>query len=83
MCVDVLVERSHYGTGVIWVLQAQSMTQLMDSNQEEVHTCDTDRDTQTWEKSSLNSDITSDHTVLDLYYINHVTLAFMNQRGIM
>lgn len=45
VCVDPLVERSHNGAGVIGVLQTQSMTELMDGNQEEVHTCKTDSDT--------------------------------------
>lgn len=43
VCVNPLVKRSHYGAGVIWVLQTQSMTELMDGNQEEVYTySDTD-----------------------------------------
>lgn len=44
VCVNPLVKRSHYGTGVIRVLQTQSMTELMDRNQEKVYTCKTGRD---------------------------------------
>lgn len=37
--VNPLVEGSHYGTGVIGVLQTQGVTELVDGNQEEVDTC--------------------------------------------
>lgn len=38
VCVSPLVKRSHHSAGVIWVLQTQSMTKLMDRNQEQVYT---------------------------------------------
>lgn len=38
--VHVLVKRSHYRSGVIGVLQTQSVAQLMDGHQEQVIPCD-------------------------------------------
>lgn len=40
LCVDPLVERSHCGSGVIRMLQTQSMTELMNRNQEQIYTCE-------------------------------------------
>jgi len=39
--VNPLVKRSHRSTGVIRVLQTQSMSELMNRNQEEVNTYET------------------------------------------
>lgn len=40
--VNVLVERRHDGTGVVRVLQAEGVAELVDGNQEEVYACQTD-----------------------------------------
>ncbi len=38
VCIHVLIERSHDGTGIVRVLQTQRMTQLMDRHQEQIIT---------------------------------------------
>lgn len=43
--VNPPVERSHDGAGVIRMLEAQGVTQLVDGDQEEVYTCRAGRDT--------------------------------------
>lgn len=43
LCVDPLVDRSHCGSGVIRMLQTQSVTELMNRNQEQIYTCERDR----------------------------------------
>lgn len=40
LCVHVLVKGGHYCSGVVGVLQTQSVAQLMDSHQEQVIPCD-------------------------------------------
>lgn len=42
VCVHVLIERSHDGTGIVGVLQTQRMTQLMDRHQEQIVTWTTE-----------------------------------------
>lgn len=37
--VNPLVEGSHYGAGVVRVLQTEGVAELVDGNQEEVDTC--------------------------------------------
>lgn len=38
--VHVLVKWGHYGSGVVGVLQTQSVAQLMDGHQEKIIPCD-------------------------------------------